>query len=373
LKILHTNFLKGWGGQSNRILEEASGAAALGYLVTLSVPPGSELAKRGRAAGLTINEEINYSGPARAGFLRDVKNFRRLIAQLQPDIIHLHGGRDSWVAAAALYGRSRPVIARTKHNIFPITGHPLNRWIYSRFFDYIICISSAVLAQCTSRKYINPGKLILIPSACDVDQFQAARSSRQQMREAFGFKPNNLVICMTGRLREEKGHQVLFAAAPQIVNSHPDVRFLLLGSGSLHGEFLESIEKTNSLKEKIVLAGFRTDVPQCLSAADIYVQPSLSEGLGTAVLEACAAGLPVVASRSGGIPDIIINDETGLLVDVGSSHQLAEAVDRLIESPSLRERLSAGGLHRVRENYSVQALIDRTDNAYRQMISGTKK
>lgn len=370
MRILHTNFLRGWGGQSNRILVKCRGLMERGHDVTISAPPGSELVRRAREAGVPVCDTIGYRGPGRSGFLADVRAMKRLAEQFQPEILHLHGGHDSWTAAAAcIFGTlpGRPVILRTKHNCFPISGHPLNRWMYGRFFEAIVCISTAIVEQFKSLGYVDPGRLYLVPSACDAGHFVADADARAAIRAEFGLQPGDVVIAMTGRLRPEKGHRVLLEAAPAIVAKEPRVRFLLLGSGSMHGDLKQLIDR-HRLDAHVVLAGFRTDIPACLAAADLYVQPSLSEGLGTSVLEACAAGLPVVASRTGGIPDIVIHESSGLLVETGSSPQLAEAVCRLLADAGLRARLGDAARRHVAETFSIDALVGGSEEVYRSVL-----
>ncbi len=367
MKVLHTNFLRGWGGQSNRILEECRCLATRGWDVLLSVPPGSELARRARTAGLAVDESVGYRSLTQALCRQEVSKFQRLVRNFQPDLIHLHGGRDSWIAALALALRPRPVILRTKHNVFPIVDHPGNRWLYGRFFDGIVCISSAIVEQCAAKPYIAMEKLVLIPSACDVDRFRSAAAARCPRRQEFGFAPEHLVIVMSGRFRPEKGHDVLLKAIPQVCAALPHARFLLLGAGSLQREIAAALEREN-LRDVVVVAGFRTDVPECLAAADIAVQPSRSEGLGTAVLEAAAAGLPIVATAVGGIPDIVVPGQTGLLVPPEDANALADALITLGRDPSLRKSLGEAARERVAHLFSLEMLAEKTDAYYRRML-----
>ncbi len=370
MKVLHTNFLRGWGGQSNRILNESVGLAELGWDVLLSVPPASSLAKRAQAAGLAVDESVRYMGGARLGVLDDVLRMRRLLARFRPDIVHLHGGRDSWVYAEAMLlfpPIPRPLVIRTKHNVFPIADHPPNRWQYGRLFDAIVCLSSAIVDQCAEKPYIAAEKLFRIPSAVEAERFAGDPETRRRIREEFGFDDSHIVVGMTGRLRPEKGHDVLLKAVPQVVERCPEVRFLLLGAGSLQGE-LAGLVETTGVAENVVLAGFRKDVSDCLQAMDLYVQPSRSEGLGTSVLEACAAGLAVAASRTGGIPDIISHGETGLLAEPESPDALAAAILRLVENPAERASMGARARERVAVDFSIAALVERTDAVYRQLL-----
>lgn len=375
MRILHTNFLRGWGGQSNRVLNECEGLVKRGHEVLLSVPSGSELAKRARAAGVQVTEAVRYCGGVRLGNAADIRALRSIMRSFRPDVLHLHGGRDSWVAAAALLfwpQELRPKVIRTKHNMFPIAGHLLNRWMYGRFFDYLISISTGVTSQCAEKPWLRGKKIFLIPSACDASRFKVPPATRDSRRREFGFSEPHVVIAMTGRLRPEKGHDVLLDAASQIVSHNRNVRFLLLGSGSLQGELAARVQK-RGLQAHIVLAGFRDDVPECLSAADLYVQPSLAEGLGTSVLEAGAAGLAIAASDTGGIPDIVIHEKTGLLVTPGSPQSLAQAVIRMLDDAALRTALGDAARQHVRDNFSLQALIDRTEQAMLEICPETKE
>lgn len=370
MRILHTNFLRGWGGQSNRILVKCDGLRKKGHEVLLSVPPKSELAKRARAAGIETTEAVNYCGGVRPGVLGDISKMKALIKTWRPEIIHLHGGRDSWVVAATLLSmprKERPLVIRTKHNVFPIADHVLNRWLYGSFFDAIICLSSAVDEQCRQKPYISNEKLWLIPSACDCSRFDVESGTRQRMRQEFGFSQEHKVVAMTGRMRPEKGHEVLLEAAPLIASRCPNVRFLLLGSGSLKHEVCERLA-SQGLSQHFHVAGFRNDIPACLAAADLYVQPSLSEGLGTSVLEACAAGLAVVASRVGGIPDIIDEEKNGLLFETGSAQGLAQAMLRLLEDDQLRSRLASHTRECIETKFSVAQMVDKTEAAYKELL-----
>ncbi|MBM3334699.1 glycosyltransferase, partial [Candidatus Sumerlaeota bacterium] len=153
MKILHTNFLHGWGGQSNRILNVCRGLAERGHAVVIAAPGDSELVRRARSAGLATDGSVNFARGFRPlSFARDVRHMSAILAREQFDIIHTHGSADSWLVALTIIRAvrlrrisKRLPIVRTKHNIFPIADHFANRWLYGRVFDRIICISRAIL------------------------------------------------------------------------------------------------------------------------------------------------------------------------------------------------------------------------------------
>lgn len=371
MKVLHTNFLRGWGGQSNRILTECVGLRDLGYDVLLSVPPKSQLAERARQAGLAMDESVRYVGGFRWGVIEDVRAMGRLLRAYQPDIVHLHGGRDSWaytLAVASWPKEQRPITIRSKHNIFPVSDHPLNRWQYGKVFDHFVCISTAIERQLAEKPYIDAANLTTIPSAIRAAKFEAPPGTRERMRAELGYGPDNLVVGITGRLRREKAHDVLFRAVPLIVRECPHARFVCFGSGSLGGEFSDLLEK-DGMGQYVQMAGFRKDVADCLAALDIYTQPSRSEGLGTSVLEAGAAGRAIVATDCGGIPDIIQHERTGILVPMEDPGALAAAIVRLAGNVSLRSHLGAAVRDHVAQHFSVENLVAKTDELYRRLTA----
>jgi glycosyltransferase involved in cell wall biosynthesis len=369
-RVLHTNFLHGWGGQSNRILTVSEGLAELGWDVLVSAPGDSQLVKRARAKGIAVNGQICYAGGLKPKCLPDILAMRQLLREYRPDIIHLHGGKDSWVVAAAMCVNPpipKPLIIRTKHNVFPVADHFLNRWQYGRFFEWIICLSTAIVDQMRGKPYVNPDRLVMIPSAIDAGRFDVAQGTRNRMRAEFGYCDDDLVVGITGRLCPEKGHDVLLRAVPLVLATCPKARFLVVGAGSLEGE-LTGLISALGITDNVRMVGFREDVPDCLAAMDIYVQPSRSEGLGTSVLEASAAGLPIAASRTGGIPDVVLDGQTGILVKPESSQDLAAGILRLAGDPGLRVRLGSAARRHVSSEFSVSRMVVGIDGHYRKAL-----
>ncbi|MCX7020134.1 MAG: glycosyltransferase family 4 protein [Candidatus Sumerlaeota bacterium] len=368
MRLLFTNFLQGWGGQSARILTECLLMREHGHEVMISAPPGSQLVARARACGLIATEEVAYAGGLRWRTVRDAISMRRLIKRFQPDIIHVNGGRDSWLVATVLcWRRGRPRIARSKHNMYPIKPHFFNWWLYGRFFDRIVCVSSSVRQLCESTGFIPTQRLCTIFGAADCTPFDQAQGLRNDMRREFGYDDSHIVIAMTGRFRPEKGHGVLLDAAPMIFKAIPAARILIIGSGSLLGQIKTRI-RSEGLHDHIKLAGFRTDIAACLSAADIFVQPSIMEGLSVSLLEACAARLPITASRTGGMPDVINDGANGILTEPGSAKELATTAIKLANDPALRNRLGSAARQTVEERFSMTAMAHKLDAMYQSMV-----
>ncbi len=203
--------------------------------------------------------------------------------------------------------------------------------------------------------------LDLAHSAVNAERFRLPRD-RSVLRE-FGLA-GRYVAGIVGRLRPEKGHRHLFEALPKVIQAKPDFALLAVGSGSLEGELM-ALAGRLGLERHVRFAGFRTDVPRILNALDLFVMPSISEGLGTAALEAGAAGLPIVASREGGITDIITDGEHGLLAPPGDAPALAEAIVRMTLDRDLAARCAHAVRQRVCAEFSEEALVEKNDAIYR--------
>lgn len=366
MRILHTNFLHGWGGQSNRILNVSRGLVERGHRVLIAAPGDSELTRRARAAGVEVDGDFEF----RRGFrpratLRDLRRMRRLLAPQPFDILHTHGSQDSWIVALADFSRHVPVV-RTKHNIFPIRDHMANRWLYGRVFDRIIGISDAIVQQCAAKPYIRR-RPALVHSAVDVDRYAQPDAAGVEAWRA-QWAARRPVVLTVGRLRSEKGHAFLFESIAQLRGDFPRLLLVVAGDGSLRNE-LEARVRSLGAADHVQFVGFRADVPELLAAADLFVLPSLSEGLGTAAIEAAAAGRPIVASRVGGIPDVIQEGVTGRLVEPGDSESLARAMAEVLADHSLAERLGRAARQFALEHFPVVKLVGQTEAVYLELLA----
>ena len=370
MKILHTNFHKGWGGQSNRILIVCRELAQRGHEVAIAAPPGSELVRRAQAQGVRTFEEMRFfRGLHPLSLLRDIRAMRRLLLQEKFDIVHTHGSQDAWCAAFALLGMNPlPHLLRTKHNIFPIREHFANRWLYGRMTDKIICISRAILEYCAAKPYLRRENLVLIHSAVNAELY--ARGDREKIRRELGLG-GHYVAGIVGRLRPEKGHHTLLEAFARLKDRAPDMMLVVCGDGSIFQE-LSDFAKANAISDRVIFTGFRTDIPDILSALDVFILPSLSEGLGTAVLEAGAAGLPIIASNVGGIPDIIEDGKTGQLVSPADVDALVAAVSLLYSNRDIARRYGIAAQEYIKTNFSEKTLGDKNHDLYQSLFIKNK-
>jgi glycosyltransferase involved in cell wall biosynthesis len=205
----------------------------------------------------------------------------------------------------------------------------------------------------------------VIYSGIDVESFQSAGGA--EFRRGLGIPPERLVVGMISKLWEGKGHDILFLAWKELLESltTPPPLLLVVGEGYLESALRKQVAKLG-LESSVIFTGFHSNVAEVTAATDVTVLPSLFEGMGRVVLEGMAAGKPVIASNVGGIPDLIRHGENGLLVQPGSPHALKVALLEVISKPDLRAKLAAGARIGFRPEFSSVYMVERIHQFYNQ-------
>jgi glycosyltransferase involved in cell wall biosynthesis len=347
--------------------------------------------------------------------LRDLAAFRRLLRLLREErieLVHAHLESASIWGALACYFIRIPLIAtlhvppkeaagerrgrsRTERNLSepkaslstarrrprrsPAGGgwsrESLRESLMVRALNHqaarVIAVSEAV-RQAWVERGLDLSRTVVLGNGIEVEAF-ADRAPREAARRELGVEPGAPLVTTVSVLRQGKGLEVLLDAAPAVLEAHPRARFLLAGDGPLR-ESLEARARELGLGDRFLWAGFRRDVPALLAASDLFVLPSLADAYPTVLLEAMAAGLPVVATRTCGIPEIVEDPATGRLVPPGDAAALAAAVCALLGAPGEREgRLEALGRaarERARERFSTGVWVDRLEEVYRGALGG---
>jgi glycosyltransferase involved in cell wall biosynthesis len=239
----------------------------------------------------------------------------------------------------------------------------LDRWVM-RQMDRVVCVSKAE-ANRVRAAGVRPEHTVVIENAVATDDVAPRNAQDRGTLEGFFPRRPRTIIVAAGRLSVEKGFDILVDAAALLAAAHPEAGFVLFGDGPLRPQLAQQIAQ-RKLDGQFVLGGFQTDLHRLLPQADLLVLSSHTEGMPVIVLEALAAGLPVVATAVGGVPEVIHEAEQGLLVPAGDAHRLAAAIDRLLGDDSLRQRLGEAGRQRIVEHYSCrlqaikyQQLFDR--------------
>jgi glycosyltransferase involved in cell wall biosynthesis len=243
---------------------------------------------------------------------------------------------------------------------FHLKNHAFSRWKYHQV-DRFIAASEAI-HQILVDDGIDPARIVTIYEGIDVDRVQA--EPPVNMHAELWLPTNAPLVGAIGALTQEKGHRHLIDAAALAVREVPDARFVILGEGDQR-RVLERHIKELHLEKHVLLPGFRPDIIGCIRGFDLIVMPSLQEGLGTSLLDAMAAGKATVATRTGGIPEVVADGQTGMLVPPRDTQALATAITELLQHADRREAMGRAGLARVKKIFSAERMVERTLEAYR--------
>ena len=330
-----------------------------------------------RIAGNPFEEEIRAGGVPLsfldARNLRDRAAWRRLLALLEGggfDVLHAH------LAYASLWGahagaRSGVPVVATLHvepeAVSPWSRERIRRRLLvhalRRHAAAVLAVSEAV-REAWSRRGLPRALIEVLPNGVDVEGLAAPRpGSRHRLRAELGVGEGEPLALVVAALRPGKGLETLVAALARLAASGRALRCVVAGDGALR----TSLERDSAARGAPVRwLGLRRDVPDLLAAADLFVLPSERDALPTVLLEAMAAGLPVLTTPVGGIPEIVADGETGVLVPAGDPEELAAALGRLAGDEGLRRRLGAAGQRRVRERFSLETWMERLETVYRR-------
>ena len=298
----------------------------------------------------------------------------KLMIREKPDAVHTHSSKAGFLGRWAAWLAGVPVILHTPH------GHVFHGHFsksVSRLFLLIERISDTItdctiaLTEGERQDYIKLSvskniKLTTIHSGVDVETFMKPVIGIKEKRESLTIEPEDRVVGTVGWLLPVKGPVYLLKAMPQVWQKNPDVKLVFAGKGELAFE-LKAMAGDMGARDRVLFLGWRDDVREIMPVFDIFVLPSLNEGMGRVIVEAMAAGKPVVASRTGGIPDLVINGKTGYLVDPGDSKGLAEAINQLLENPALRKTMGREGRKRC-HLFSEAAMIKKLDSLYTELL-----
>lgn len=367
IKIAHVISDTAIGGAGRYLLALLPGAEHHGWDLTVYAPEG-DLAAAVRATGLARvialpEGERSFSVPL----------WQWLRRNLQPaHAVHTHA---SLAARLVAKQRGYPIVL-TRHTLgadLPIAGakpwrRGLYRFIASNFSDATIAVSEA----CRQRLLLEgvPAEQIkLVYHGIDAQPYLEA--SGLAWRQRLALAPAAPVIITVARLAPVKGLQHALAAAALLKQQQIQFTWLFVGQGPEQAQ-LQELAEALGLDETVRWLGFQSDIPSLLAAADVFVLPSLQEALGLSVLEALATGLPVIASRVGGIPEIIESGSEGLLVTAAASSELANAIAELLGNRQRATNLGAAGRQRVLAQFTVEGMWRQTDTVYRDVLDGRR-
>lgn len=361
LKILHVETGMHLYGGALQVAFLIPGLRARGCRNHLVCPRGSAIAENTHAS-VDKQHVLPMKGDLDLTF---IPRLRRVIRREQPDIIHLHSRRGGDVLGGLAAARlGIPVVMSRR------VDNPEDRWVIPlkyRLYDRIITISQGIREVLLSEG-LEPSRVVCVHSSVDTDQYRPD-TEPQWFREEFGLGPDDITVGMVAQMIPRKGHRDFLAVLPELVAEYPALRVLLFGQGPLR-EALEREVSDAGLEKHVHFAGFRQDIPRVLPNLDMVVHPAHMEGLGVALLQSAACGVPMVAGRAGGIPEIVRHEINGFLIEPGDIRSLHQAVARLCGNADLRRDMGARGRQIALEDFSIPAMVQGNLDVYRSLVPG---
>jgi glycosyltransferase involved in cell wall biosynthesis len=240
---------------------------------------------------------------------------------------------------------------------------------YRHMADYYIAISNKIKDVLVADG-LAPERIFVVHSGIDIERF--TEDTCAHLSAEFNLKPDTPVVINVAHLAGHKGQKHLVQAIPRVLEKIPHARFFIVGGGELMGELMDLAE-TLHLKKALTFTGFRRDVGAFYKVADLFVMSSIQEGLGTAVLDALATQTPVVATRSGGIPEVIRDGETGKLVDAADPTALAAGIIELLTHRQRAQQMAQNGYVTVCRDFSIDTMVEKNVQIYEKVIGMNKK
>jgi L-malate glycosyltransferase len=359
---LHIDTARGWRGGQSQVLQTVLGLRALGHRAALVAHPEGELYRRMREGHdlvpLAAKSDIDLSA---------AWNLSRVVKQMRPDLLHGHDPRAVAMAATALGMVSpspKPPLVASRRAEFRIAQNSFSRWKYSQVDCFVA--SCTAIRDRLARDGIDLHRIVVIHDGIDVEA--VARIPSANVHAQFYLPMQAPVVGNVAALVPQKGHQHLIDAAALVVREVPDARFVIVGDGELR-EVLERRIREKHLERHIFLAGFRTDVLELTKGFDLFVVSSIHEGMCVALVDAMAAGKAAVGTRAGGIPEVLVDGGTGILVEPRDHQALADAIVRLLNDEALRTRMGAAAAARALEFFTVARMVRETADLYEKLAS----
>ena len=287
---------------------------------------------------------------------------RSLLRDLRPDLVHVHSrcGADVWGPAVARAAGIRHLVTRRVDN----PESRLAAWFKYRRCERLVGISERICATMRAAG-VPSSKIVCIRSGVDCAEYRPGATSGL-LTEQLGIPPGMLTVGMVAQFIPRKGHATLVEAAAKILMRRTEVRFVLFGQGRLRAK-IEELVHARGLQGSFIFPGFRRDLPALLPALDVIAHPAHLEGLGVALLQAEACGVPVVAGRAGGIPEIVQEGHTGFLVEPGDVTTLADRIERLLSDASLRLRMGQAARAFAVEKCSLETMAEANLTLYHEI------
>jgi glycosyltransferase involved in cell wall biosynthesis len=358
---LHIDTARTWRGGQGQVMYTVMGLRARRHRTALVAHPEGELYRR-----MSEGTDLIPLAPRNEIDLAAAWRLSRVLKQLKPEIIHAHDPHSVAVAATALSMASPsppPPLVASRRIEFRVAHNSFSKWKYSRV-DCFVAISEAVRDRLIADG-IPRQKTTVVHEGVDVERITQLPTAN--VHAAFYLPTHAPIVGTIGALVPQKGQHHLIDAAAIVVRAVPDSRFVICGEGELRHTLEEQIRRKH-LERHVFLAGFRADVLELLKGFDLFALSSLQEGLCTSLVDAMAASKASVATRVGGVPEVVADGESGYLVPPRDHEAMAERIIALLKDDARRARMGDAGLKRARKLFTVERMVEGTLATYERLL-----
>lgn len=362
--VLHTEASMGWGGQEIRVFEEIVNMQKRGHKMCLAAPRKSIIFKKALEAGIQT-WELNVR---KLMFPPSIFRLAFLMRKKGVEVVNTHSSYDGWIAGLAGRLAGIPLVIRSRHIEVDYKKRISSYWSFGKLPHHVLTTSERISNGLVSALDLNPARVDCIPTGIDLNQFNL--SIKGNLHNELGLADNVPLIGMVSVIRSWKGHDYFIEAAKIVAQCFPNVQFVVAGGGN--DRRLEKIQRwvnEAGLKDYFHLLGHRTDVPNLLASYSVLVLPSTGhEGIPQIILQSHAMACPVVGTTAGGIPEVVADEKSGLLVPTKDPLALAVAINRLLENKALGNELAARGQAMVKANHSQKHMCQKLETLYQRYL-----
>ncbi|HBS85707.1 MAG: hypothetical protein A2W91_13615 [Bacteroidetes bacterium GWF2_38_335] len=365
MKIVQTCQTKSWGGLEMQTVIISRALKNCGHEVVILCAPDSAIEKEASSLGITV-------APLFTSKINRYFKISSFFRKFRPDIIHSHLSHDLGVVVPALFiaHLKTPLILTKRMGSDVKKKDLIHRFLYNRV-NLVYTISNYIRTSVLETCPVKETKVKLLLNAIDLDKYHPEKFNQVEQRKKYQIPLDKTVVGFIGRLSWAKGIRELIEAAGTLSEKYPDLFFVFTGKATYTQEYME--QETRELAQKClvkanyIFTGFEANVSEILPAFDILAFPSYKESFGNVVLEAMAMKVPVAASGSGGVPDMITHLETGLLFEPRNADSLANSLKLLVDDPSLREKIRTNARKHVEEHFRFENYIATLESDYRTL------
>ncbi len=379
-KVLHIITRLDKGGSAENTFLTAKGLDKKKYDVTLMSGPVDDASQERR----TQVEESGIRYIPLPGLVRNIHpvsdlialfRIRRFLAKEKFNVVHTHTSKAGFLGRFAAKRAGTPHIVHTPHGhiFYGYFGRLKTKMFIglekfaSRMTDKIVALTESEKSDYIAHKIVDEKKCVVIPSGIELDRYRGLTlEDKNKLKKKIGIPENALVVGTVGRLVPVKGPEFMIKASAHIIPLSPQTYFVFAGDGPLKKP-LQTLAKEMGADKNILFLGWRDDVPRILSTFDIFLLPSLNEGMGRVLAEAMALGKPIVASHVGGVPDLVIHGKNGFLVPAKNPEELAKHTQLLLEDKDRREKMGRAGKE-MASGFAHDAMVQKIANLYDELI-----